>query len=567
MLFQIFLFLSKSISKNVIDEDVRLEIVMPDSQMNNDFNQKLNYFKSSLYQHDIYVTNLHLKDRKESPYFGILDSSNINYLILRDERLLKFFIGNINETRIANETIEAKYSHLEFLDDNNIDDFRNANQSYFLLTNPNPPTEFEDIAFLYYGKKVKFGYKFGANFSLEFHNKRMNVSRYYDIRKGTSLLHFVKSCKLLSYKTKDSDYTSNEQIINRFKSLGPIKLTALTDNFSNDALSLFSKLKNTYVFENFVDFNVSNWEEGENLSQFCSISKNNLSYVAEISGDCFIFPDVDVISPELLLFWLQNIMMDVANGEVTQTISTEFSFGSNHVPQSIPDNSHLIVIYIENSNSFSLFNSRFIYQNVKDILSNEPIMFLKIPYNSKNHKFPTSDGFPLILCYHKNDRQPYVYKSKFEISKIKNWILKHKEESDNNNMPELKIKKPIQNNNNNNNIFNLLNSGSIINQLIGGKGIKIITTTQPLIIQNNEERVIKTIPEENIEKTEKKEKIEETKENTEDEKNKGPLFSVIRDLIIKASSGMSKNNNNEKKEESFISQFLNDDLLKNTEEL
>ena len=61
-------------------------------------------------------------------------------------------------------------------------------------------------------------------------------------------------------------------------------------------------------------------------------------------------------------------------------------------------------------------------------------------------------------------------------------------------MPELKIKKPIQNNNNNNNIFNLLNSGSIINQLIGGKGIKIITTTQPLIIQNNEERVIKTIP-------------------------------------------------------------------------
>ena len=110
-------------------------------------------------------------------------------------------------TSIAAELNQAFYSYIDIINESNYDIFTNETKSFFLLKGPSISDEYENLAFIYRNRTVRFAYQFqsGHNSTIQFIDIKHNTTRDYD--DSIPLIQFVRSCKLQKSHKKQYNFT------------------------------------------------------------------------------------------------------------------------------------------------------------------------------------------------------------------------------------------------------------------------------------------------------------------------------------------------------------------------
>lgn len=371
-----------------------------------------------------------------------LSESSSNLVFLRNGKFLQLYIGNMSVTSIATELNQAFYSYIDIINESNYDIFTNETKSFFLLKGPSISDEYENLAFIYRNRTVRFAYQFQPihNSTIQFIDTKHNTTRDYD--DSIPLIQFVRSCKVQkshkkSFRIKRKSTTQSHMY----------QLTALTDNYTQKAESAFDFINRTDI-GSMIDFGIVSWDNSTEILHLCDIQPSDLIFVLYSKSnkrkyvECNVFQDMDFFSNELLYFFVRKattvkIMDSSSHLFFPHYYSTNFIPSSRHPCETATN--QISFIYIEPTNSYSIYDSRAIYNTLayEFYTSNRaeqtksfksPVEFYTIEYAFDNFRLPNADGFPAFVIYKPRNKQGYLYNDIISIEKVRNWIQQFQQE-------------------------------------------------------------------------------------------------------------------------------------------
>ena len=186
----------------------------------------------------------------------------------------------------------------------------------------------------------------------------------------------------------------------------------------------------SYQLVGHVSLGYANWDRDKYLLRNCKISPNNGTYLGiNPNGVCYPFVDDDVVTPELLNFFIRNVRIGYYDypSPSSQPI---YSFGrvvplnATSILYKIPSHK-CTVLHYSNSKSLSHDEVSRAYARVARKFSQPNLTFYELDayYNWAPPYVPKNDGFPLIAMWGPHDWRPYIFREILSNGTLANWVL------------------------------------------------------------------------------------------------------------------------------------------------
>lgn len=346
-------------------------------------------------------------------------TSSIYYVINRDGRAVNVLADRVTAATIAEFMESATRSYVEYLDETSVKEFEKSESSVFIMRGSEPADEYEDVAFHLRFTKTRCGFLKSNESSVVFLDNKRGLRREYDSRIG--LRHWMKTCKVP--KTGNLELRDN---VTKHR----CHLTAITNTQKDLAMSAWNSISGDV--SSVVDFDVREWENATDLLGPCLIQEDNLTIVLHNVGArkgefCWVYPDVDVFSPESLQIFVQKMVKGGLQPDMTEKFP---ALAKAHSIQQlslfsaqIPDPRFLSVILFNKQTSFSSMEAYLVFSSVAADFEHRNVLFYYADGGPGN--IPTHEGFPLFVMYRPNNQQPLVFREMFSRDALNRWIEPH----------------------------------------------------------------------------------------------------------------------------------------------
>lgn len=350
---------------------------------------------------------------------SFVNNNQVYYVVQRNGRNVEAFPAATSNEQISSAIQDAGSSFVIPLNQTLLEDFDKFITPHFILHGTEVPDEFEDAAFLFRATETTFSFIPSNETSIVFKWNKNGVRRVYDGK--TTLSHWILTCQSL-----DTPQNTPTTHISEDGTKPLIHLTAITNShaeFARDAWLRISK------WISGVDFEVRSWENATDLLSPCMIEEDELTFVLHNFGtrkieNCFVFQDMDVFSPELLLFFVRSRMAEVHSKQARRSPSPKSEgvkkLGVLQFQERVPDQRFLTVVFFTGQSSISKSQARLIFRMVASDFADDNVVFYESGPTIGNH--PSFDGFPLIAMYRPNNSQPLIFRQTLTREKLTSWI-------------------------------------------------------------------------------------------------------------------------------------------------
>ncbi|OHT03903.1 hypothetical protein TRFO_28748 [Tritrichomonas foetus] len=190
---------------------------------------------------------------------------------------------------------------------------------------------------------------------------------------------------------------------------------------------IYDKL--SYLIGDHISLGYANWDRDHLMLKNCSVSPADGTFVAFSNGICYPFVDEDVITPELLAFFLSKVVQGFyLNPRPCAPTARNFGrvvpLDARTIEKKIPSHK-CAVLHLSNSESLSHNSVSQIYAKVARKFTQKNLAFYELDthLNWAPSYVPNNDRFPLIAMWRPNDRRPMIFRDVLTNGSLANWVL------------------------------------------------------------------------------------------------------------------------------------------------